>query len=37
MIFSEDALKNSFLISSFSYDDFFVKVSLLVDSILSSK
>ena len=37
MIFSEDALKSSLLISSFSYDDLFARVSLLVDLILSSK
>ena len=37
MIFSEDALKNSLLISSFSYDDFFARASLLVDLILSLK
>ena len=37
MIFSEDVLKNSFLISSFSYDNLFARVSLLVDSILSLK
>ncbi len=37
MIFSENALKNSLLISSFSYDDFFARISLLVDLILSSK
>ena len=37
MIFSEDALKSSLLISSFSYDDLFARVSLLVDLILSLK
>ena len=37
MIFSKDALKSSLLISFFSYDDFFARILLLVDSILSLK
>ncbi len=37
MIFSKDALKSFLLIFSFNYDDFFARVSLLVDLILFSK
>ena len=37
MIFSKNVLKSFFLIFSFSYNNLFARVLLLVDSILSLK